>query len=104
MAKKQTNIDKLQKLFDSLTPTEQQIALTQLNNNKKTLRINTKNISKFALAHMAKYKKNISFTVTQDGFVVSAELNTAFGKFTGSGTNQKIAKINAVKLAEEKMK
>lgn len=101
---KQTTTDKIQKLFDSLTPTEQQICLTLLSQNKKTIKVNTKNISKFAVAHQAKYKKDIAFTVSQDGLVVTAELTTAFGKFTGTGSNQKVAKLAAIKMAEEKQK
>jgi len=36
-----------------------------------------------------------------DNGTIQATLKTIFGNFKGIGTNQKIAKINAVKLANE---
>lgn len=46
---------------------------------------------------------NIEFTIEQSGLshnpTITVTVHTAFGKFSGQGSNQKIAKANAVENA-----
>lgn len=64
----------------------------------------TSEISKFAARHQKEYQKDIEFTVhpkEEGATLISVTLQTVFGKFKGIGTNQKIAKVNAVRMALE---
>ncbi len=66
--------------------------------------VDTSIISEFATKHQKEYQKDITFTVSKSDdspIIIVAVLHTVFGDFMGHGTNQKIAKINAVKLANE---
>lgn len=94
--------DKIKKLFNDLSAEEQSIVLAELNSLKKELNINTNEISSFAQKHQREYQSDITFDIeVLDNGTVQATLKTIFGNFKGIGTNQKIAKINAVKLANE---
>lgn len=95
--------EKIKKLFSDLSADEQRIVLVELSNSKKDLIVDTDVISKFAARHQKEYQKDITFTVSKekDGREINVVLHTIFGKFLGVGSNQKIAKINAVNKANE---
>ncbi|HNI02881.1 MAG TPA: hypothetical protein PLO94_11045 [Chitinophagales bacterium] len=94
--------EKIKKMFNDLSAEEQGIVLAELNSSKKTLQINTNEISSFAQKHQREYQSDITFDIeVLDNGTIQATLKTIFGNFKGIGTNQKIAKINAVKLANE---
>lgn len=94
--------EKIKKLFDAMSPEEQSAVILELNNSKKELVINTDEISAFAQKHQREYQKDITFSVKILRLCeVQAILHTVFGDFKAVGANKKIAKINAVKLANE---
>ncbi len=95
--------DKIKKLFDELTVEEQNSLLLDLNKSKKKLEINTTDISSFAAKHQKQYGKDITFTISksEENDTITAVIHTIYGNFTGTGSNQKIAKVNAVKIANE---
>lgn len=93
--------DKIKKLFGDLSSEEQSILLLDLTKSKKKAEIKTSEISEFAAKHQKEYQKDITFTIEKDGNAIRAVLHTVFGNFKGVGSNQKIAKVRAVKLANE---
>jgi len=93
--------DKIKKLFGDLSAEEQSILLLELTKSKKKAEIKTTEISAFAARHQKEYQKDITFTVSKEGDLINVVLHTLFGKFIGVGSNQKIAKINAVKQATD---
>lgn len=94
--------DKIKKLFEVMSPEEQSAVILELNNSKKELIVNTDEISAFAQRHQKEYGKDISFSVKILRLSeVQAILHTVFGDFKAIGSNKKIAKINAIKLANE---
>lgn len=93
--------EKIKKLFDDLSAEEQRLILVELSNSKKRLDIDTNEISKFAARHQKEYQKDISFDVKSENGLITVTMQTVFGKFKGVGNNQKVAKIKAVKLANE---
>ena len=93
--------DKILKAFNALSSEEQDLILIDLNKSKKALEINTMDISVFASRHQKEYGRDITFSITTEGKVISATLHTAYGNFSGVGSNQKIAKLNAVREAEK---
>ncbi len=94
-------------MFDKLSAEEQSSLLFDLYKSSKKIATtneatDTSEISKFASRHQKEYQKDIEFTVhpKEEGAVlISVTLQTVFGKFKGVGTNQKIAKVNAVRMA-----
>lgn len=63
--------------------------------------VDTSDIVAFAARHQKEYGKDITFAVSKDANDIVVVMQTVFGKFTGRGSNQKIAKVEAVKLANE---
>jgi len=95
-------VEKIKKMFNDLSAEEQSVLLLELTKSKKESKIDTSSISAFATKHQKEYGKDITFTVGKDGELgIIVVVQTVFGKFTGRGSNQKIAKINAVMLANE---
>lgn len=90
---------KIKKLFASLKKVEQTELLKELSKNSRT----SISIANFAKKHQKKYGKNVKFTVEQSGLdhapVIAATAHTAFGVFRATGSNQKIAKANAIEKA-----
>ncbi len=98
----QEKIIKILNAFNDLSAEEQNSVIEDLIKLKKKINIDTSIIALFAVRHQQEYKKEISFEIKkEDDTKIVAVLNTVFGKFTGYGTNQKFAKINAVKKANE---
>lgn len=94
--------EKIKELFEDLSAEEQNSLIEKLIQSKKKINIDTSIIAKFASRHQKEYKKEIFFEIRkEDDTKIVAVLNTVFGKFTGYGTNQKFAKINAVNKANE---
>lgn len=91
--------NKIKELFASLTKSEQVELLKELNSNSAT----SISITEFSQKHQRRYGSNIEFSVSQTGLdhapLVTAVLVTAYGKFWGRGSNQKIAKANAIEQA-----
>jgi hypothetical protein len=85
---------------------EARVILQELENNgyKVVKNIDTSDIVSFAAKHQKEYGKDITFDISTDGKEIIAVMQTVFGKFTGKGSNQKIAKVEAVKLANEAWK
>ena len=100
----ETPTDKIKKLFDTLTPEAQGTLLHELMAGKKKVDVDTSIISSFAQRHQKEYQSDITFTITKGDKLITAELKTLFGPFKGTGTNQKIAKINAIQKAEKAWK
>ena len=99
---KSDKIIKIHNMFNALSAEEQNAVVEELIQLKKKINIDTSIITEFALRHQKEYQKEIFFEIKkEDDTKIIAVLNTVFGKFTGYGTNQKFAKINAVKLANE---
>ena len=90
---------KIKELFASLSKAEQIELLKALSSNSAT----SISIADFAIKHQKRYGSNVEFTVTKTGLdhspVITAIVHTAFGAFEGKGSNQKIAKSNAVEKA-----
>ena len=90
---------KIKELFASLSKAEQVQLLKELSSNSAT----SISIADFAIKHQKRYGRNVEFTVTQAGLdhapIVTATAHTSFGDFIGKGSNQKIAKANAVEEA-----
>jgi dsRNA-specific ribonuclease len=95
--------EKIKKLFNDLSAEEQSVVLLELNKSKKKAELDTSIISAFASRHQKEYQKDIRFTVykASDDDSILVTMHTTFGDFRGVGSNQKIAKINAVKKANE---
>lgn len=101
--------DKIKKMFGDLSAEEQSSLLFDLYKSSKKIATtneaaDTSEISKFATRHQKEYQKDIEFTVhpkEEGATLISVTLQTVFGKFKGVGTNQKIAKVNAVRMALE---
>ena len=94
--------EKIKIMFDDLSAEEQNSVIEELIQSKKKINIDTSIIAKFAVRHQKEYQKEIFFEIKkEDDTKIVAVLNTVFGKFTGHGTNQKFAKINAVNKANE---
>lgn len=91
--------EKIKKLFNDLSAEEQSVLILELTKSKKKAEIETSEISAFAARHQKEYQKDITFTVSKEGDLINVVLHTLFGKFIGVGSNQKIAKINAVRMA-----
>lgn len=93
------SVSKIKELFASLSKAEQVELLKELSSNSGT----SISIADFAIKHQKRYGRNVEFTVTQAGLdhapIVTATAHTAFGDFSGKGSNQKIAKANAVEEA-----
>ena len=95
---------KIKELFASLTKSEQVELLKELNSNSAT----SISIAEFSQKHQQRYGSNIEFSIIQTGLdhapVITATLVTAYGKFRGAGSNQKIAKVNAIEKAAKNWK
>lgn len=91
--------DKIKKLFGDLSAEEQSVLLLELTSSKKKAEIETSEISTFAARHQKEYQKDITFTVSKEGNLINVVLHTLFGKYLGVGSNQKIAKVDAVRKA-----
>ena len=95
---------KIKELFASLTKSEQVELLKELNSNSAT----SISITEFSQKHQQRYGSNIEFQVIQTGLdhapIITAILTTAYGKFRGAGSNQKIAKANAIEKAAKNWK
>ena len=63
--------------------------------------VDTSDIVAFAARHQKEYGKDITFSINKEGNDIVVVMQTVFGKFTGKGSNQKFAKVEAVKLANE---
>ena len=96
--------DEIKKLFASLNKSEQTELLKELSSNTET----SISIADFAVKHQKRFGSNVEFSVSQIGPdhcpTVTAIAHTAFGDFTGKGSNQKIAKANAVEAANKNWK
>ena len=66
--------------------------------------VDTSDIVAFAARHQKEYGKDITFTINKEGNDIIVVMQTVFGKFTSKGSNQKFAKVEAVKLANEAWK
>lgn len=99
-----TKQNEIKELFESLSKSEQTELLKELSSNSGT----SITIAEFAMMHQKQYGKNVEFTVKQSGLdhapTITVVAHTAFGTFQGVGTNQKIAKANAIELAHENWK
>lgn len=100
--------DKIKKLFGDLSAEQQATLLFDLYKLSKqidplTPQDDTSVISRYAAKHQKEYQKDITFDVEKraDSNLISVTLHTVYGKFKAVGTNQKIAKVNAVKQADE---
>lgn len=95
---------KIKELFASLPKAEQIELLKELSSNSGT----SISIADFSVKHQQRYGSNVEFTVTQDGLdhapVITATVHTHFGNYTGKGSNQKIAKANAIENANANWK
>lgn len=93
------SVSKIKELFGSLSKAEQVELLKELSSNSGT----SISIADFAIKHQKRYGRNVEFTVIQSGLdhapVITAIAHTAFGDFDGKGSNQKIAKSNAIEKA-----
>lgn len=90
--------EKIKKLFEALSPEDQSSILLDLNK----IILNTDEIVAFAQRYQKEYGKDIYFSVKILRLnEVQAILHTIFGDFKAVGPNKKIAKINAIKLANE---
>ena len=90
-------------LFGQLNQTEQIEMLKKLSSNST----NSISISEFAQKVQRRYGTNIEFSEAQTSGpdhmpVVTIDLYTPYGKFSGKGSNQKIAKADAIKKADAK--
>ena len=90
---------KIKELFASLSKAEQTELLKELSSNSGK----STSISEFAVKHQKRYGSNAEFTISQAGLdhapVITAIVHTSFGDFSGKGSNQKIAKANAIEKA-----
>jgi dsRNA-specific ribonuclease len=90
---------KIKELFASLPKAEQVELLKELSSNSGT----SISIADFSTKHQKRYNSNIEFNVKQTGLdhapTITATVHTAFGNFEGKGSNQKIAKANAIDIA-----
>lgn len=100
--------DKIKKLFGDLSAQDQSTLLFDLYRSSKKIDPlssddDTSIISKYAAKHQKEYGKDITFDVEkkEGSNLIGVTLHTVYGKFKGVGTNQKIAKVNAVKLADD---
>ena len=88
-------------LFGKLSSAEQIELLKELSSNSGT----SISIADFSVKHQKRYGGNLEFTITQAGLdhapVITAVVHTNYGDFTGKGSNQKIAKANAVSFADK---
>lgn len=93
--------NQIKKLFNSLSKAEQTELLKELSSNTGT----SISIADFSMKHQKRYGKNVEFIVGQSGLdhapVISATAHTSFGDFKATGSNQKIAKANAIEKANE---
>lgn len=91
-----TTIKQVKEMFYALSPTDQAELLKQLNGIDKTTGL----IAEFTKLHQLKFRQSCSFSISQDDNkhfpTITAELQTSFGRFVGTGSNQKIAKLDAV--------
>ena len=90
----------IKQMFCELNPAEQQELLQELNMVPKLV-----SIVSFSQKHQKKFGTNIEFeNITHLGTptYIESTVVTFYGRFTGDGSNQKIAKLNAVLNAEEK--
>jgi hypothetical protein len=97
------SVQKIKEMFSKLTSEEQGSLLSELSSlRKKKEATDTSCISDFAARHQKEYGKDITFSsANKDGEVITIVMQTVFGKFTGKGSNQKIAKIDSVKQATD---
>ena len=95
--------NQIKKLFSSLKRDDQIELLKELSSNSQT----SISISDFAIKHQKHFGKSIEFSILQSGLdhapTITAVLHTAYGDFEGTGSNQKIAKANAIEKANKKM-
>ncbi len=95
--------NQIKELFASLTKDEQTELLKELSSNSGT----SISITDFSMKHQKLYGKNVEFTVEQSGLdhapVIAVTAHTAFGNFCATGSNQKIAKANAIEKANAKL-
>ncbi|MDQ5954517.1 MAG: hypothetical protein QG583_445 [Patescibacteria group bacterium] len=90
-------------LFGQLSQTEQIEILKKMSANSS----NSISISEFAQKVQHYYGTNIEFSEAQTSGpdhmpVVTIDLFVPYGKFSGKGSNQKIAKANAIAKADAK--
>ncbi len=99
------SIAKLKALYVKLSPGDQREALYQLTQSTKKMNVDTgKIIADFCADHQKEFKRDATFKIQliEAGFI--ATVQTAYGKFTGAGPYKKIAKLNAIREAEESRK
>lgn len=94
---------RIKELFASLSKGEQIELLKELSSTTQT----SMSIAEFSVLHQKRYGRNVEFTVKQEGLdhapMITAICHTAFGNFEGKGSNQKIAKANAIENASKNM-
>ena len=86
----------IKELFASLTKAEQVELLKELSSNSGT----SISIAEFSMRHQKEYGRNVEFSIKQSGLdhapTITAIVHTAFGDFSATGSNKKIAKANAI--------
>jgi dsRNA-specific ribonuclease len=92
--------NKIKELFSQLDKNEQIELLKELSSNSGT----AISIAEFSQKHQKKFGKSIEFEIDKTGPdhmpVITATVITSFGSFEGNGSNQKIAKANAIQNAD----
>lgn len=96
--------EKIKELFASLSKAEQIELLKELSSTSATsISIADFSIADFSVKHQKRYGRNVEFSIQQVGLdhapTIIATVHTAFGDFEGRGSNQKIAKANAIEKA-----
>jgi len=91
--------NQIKELFASLSKADQVELLKELSSNSGT----SISIADFSMKHQKRYGNNVEFTIKQTGLdhapTITATVHTAFGDFKATGSNQKIAKANAIEKA-----
>lgn len=101
--KKMKALEKIESLLEIFSENEKDEIFAELQGKS----FNSESVASFAQYHQKKYGKNISFQIKKTGVdhspVITAILTTDFGEFEAEGTNQKIAKANAIAKAKSLM-
>ncbi len=94
--------DQIKKLFDELQIEEQDLLIRELSERAKTSLI----VKEFSSDVQKRFGISITFEILQSGPShlpkIRAIVITPYGRFTGEGGNQKVAKANACLQAKQR--
>lgn len=97
-----TTFEHIVTLFSNLNNEEKQTILKVLSSVEEK----STSISAFCERHQKQFRSNIEFIIHKELVdkkdIITAIAKTAYGEFSGKGSNQKIAKHNAIVQAENK--